>query len=79
MSDFEWPPTLYYYLGAFTIFIMTVMANAGGIGGGGPTIPFIAIFFSLSIKESVPIANVSSIVSAFIRYIINFGQRHPTR
>lgn len=68
-----------YYAGAIIIFIISVMANAGGIGGGGPTIPFIAIFFAISIKESVPIANISSTVSALIRFIINFYSKHPTR
>lgn len=61
-----------YWLGILCIFFITVMGNAGGISGGGSTIPFMAICFCLSVKECVPIANVSSLVSPLIRFTINY-------
>jgi hypothetical protein len=49
-----------------------ILANAGGIGGGGLTIPFMMIFFALNIKECVPLANYAGLVSPVIRLILNF-------
>jgi uncharacterized membrane protein YfcA len=56
---------------------MTILANAGGLGGGGIIIPFMMIFFSLPIKECVPLANFFGLIASFTRFVLNFKQRHP--
>ena len=60
------------YFGIIGISLMTTLANAGGLGGGGIMIPFMMIFFSLPIKECVPLANFFGFVASFIRFVLNF-------
>lgn len=79
LTPFTFPITGLEIVGVITVFLVTVLANAGGIGGGGLNIPFMSIFLGLSIKECVPIANFSGFIAPFIRFILNFKQRHPTR
>ena len=78
-TDLENPLSWMNMTGVTLVFIITVLANAGGIGGGGLTIPIMMIFFQLNIKECVPIANFTGFLSAFIRFFLNFNQKHPTR
>jgi uncharacterized membrane protein YfcA len=56
---------------------MGFLSNAGGLGGGGILIPFLLIFFKLSIFESVPIANLFGLIASLTRFLINFRQMHP--
>lgn len=65
------------WVGAFVLFVMGFLSNAGGLGGGGILIPFVLIFFKLSIFESVPIANLFGLIASLTRFIINFKQLHP--
>lgn len=67
------------YLGILVCSIMTLLANAGGLGGGGIIIPFMMIFFYLPIKECVPIANFFGFAAAFIRFCLNFKMKHPNK
>jgi uncharacterized membrane protein YfcA len=58
---------------------MNMLANAGGIGGGGIMIPFMMIFLGLPIQECIPLANSFALISAVTRFLINFKQTHPYR
>lgn len=67
-----WPPTMFANLGMFILSIVSILGNAGGIGGAGVNIPMMMIFFGLTIKECVPIANIFGLGAALVRFIINF-------
>lgn len=66
-------------LGIAVISIMTILSNAGGLGASGITIPFLMIFFGMPIKECVPLGNFFGFLSAFIRFALNFKQKHPRK
>lgn len=56
---------------------MSILANAGGIGGGGVMTPFVMIFFNLSIYECLPIANLFGLIASITRFVMNYRQKHP--
>lgn len=66
-------------MGVILISAMNMLANAGGIGGGGIMIPFMMIFFNLPIAECIPLANSFALISSITRFVINFSQMHPYR
>ena len=55
------------------------MANACGVGGGGIVIPFLMIFFSIPIKECVPIVNFFGFIAGLTRFILNYKMKHPKK
>lgn len=65
--------------GIFLISVMNMLANAGGIGGGGIMIPFIMIFLGLPISECIPLTNSFALISSITRFVINYQQNHPFR
>ena len=71
------PPTIMDILGVLVLLIMVILANAGGLGGGGILIPFMMLFFKLSIFECVPLANVFGLLASLTRFIVNYKQKHP--
>jgi uncharacterized membrane protein YfcA len=62
----------------FTIFIF-IFANAGGLAGGGTTLPCIMIFFRFDFKRAVALSNVTICISSLMRYLINAKYTHPTK
>ena len=78
-TDFPSPPTFLDLAGFVALSFMIILANAGGIGGGGLCIPFMMIFFRLPIFECVPLANFFGLIAAATRFILNFRQKHPTK
>ena len=77
MKDFEFPPPPLEFVGIVVHFLMTLFATAGGLGGGGILIPFMMIFFNLSLFECVPLANFFGLIAGLTRFLINFKQFHP--
>ena len=79
MHKLTFPLPFMVWAGFVMIFVILVLANAGGIGGGGILNTFILIFFSLPIKEVVPLGNTLGLTAALVRFILNRNQRHPTK
>lgn len=79
MKTLELPPSLIEVIGVLALMCMTILANAGGLGGGGTLTPFMMIFLKLSIFECVPLANVFGMIAAATRFIVNFKQKHPNK
>ena len=77
LSPLPIPPTLMDITGVILIMSLTVLANAGGLGGGGTLTPFMMIFLKLNIFECVPLANVFGLIAATTRFIVNYRQKHP--
>ncbi|TNV79501.1 hypothetical protein FGO68_gene11049 [Halteria grandinella] len=66
-------------IGVVLISLMNMLANAGGIGGGGIMIPFMMIFLKLPIEVCIPLANSFALISSITRFVINYNQPHPYR
>ena len=75
----KWPPTIYDWLGVLILFILTFIANVGGLGGGGLFMPLLLIQFKLSIYECIPLVNVFGFISPVVRFITNFKHMHPNK
>jgi uncharacterized membrane protein YfcA len=56
-----------------------LLANVGGIGGGGIAIPMCMYFFSFDMKASIAISSFSIMSATVGRYIFNFNDRHPEK
>lgn len=56
-----------------------LLANVGGIGGGGVAIPLAMTFFNLSMKPAVAISSFSIMMSTLARFFFNFDERHPEK
>ncbi len=65
--------------GIVLIFVMNVLANAGGIGGGGIMTPFMMLFMNLPITECIPLSNSFALISAITRFVLNYQLTHPYR
>ena len=72
--DLTFPLNTMEWTGISLIAIMNMLANAGGIGGGGIMTPFMMIFLSLPIKECIPLANSFALISAIARFFVNYNQ-----
>ena len=61
------------------MFLLITLSSAGGLSGGGVTIPIMLIFFNMQMKEAVPISAFIAVCSTILRFVMNFKQRHPTK
>ena len=68
-ADISWIETSGYLL----IILMNMLANAGGLGGGGIVIPFMMIFLKLPIDECIPLANSFALISSITRFVLNYN------
>jgi hypothetical protein len=67
------------WVGTFVFVVFMMVANVGGIGGGGVAIPLVMTFFNLSMKPAVAIASFSIMMSTIARFLFNFKERHPDK
>ena len=59
--------------GLVVIALMNMMANAGGLGGGGIMTPVMMMFLGLPIEECIPLANAFALISGITRFVINYN------
>lgn len=64
-------------IGLLLLFTLVCLSNAGGLSGGGVTIPIMLIFFDMDMKVAVPVSAFIAVCSTVLRFIINFNQLHP--
>lgn len=67
------------YAGCFVTIFIFIFANAGGLAGGGTSLPCIMIFFRFDFKQAVALSNVTIFISSLMRYLINAKYTHPTK
>ena len=65
------------WTGVFLLVALVTLSNAGGLSGGGVTIPIMLMFFDMEMKVAVPVSAFIAVSSTVLRFIINFNQRHP--
>ncbi len=71
------PMTTLETFGVGVVFAMSMLSNAGGVGGGAVLVPITMLFFDFGIKEAVPISTALVFISALVRFIGNMPERHP--
>ena len=67
------------FAGIFVLSALIGMANVGGIGGGGMTVPLVAICWGFSTKQSIAISGCTIFIGAIVRYFYSYGKKHPEK
>lgn len=68
----EWAGTI-----LFALFML--LANVGGIGGGGIAIPMCMYFFGFDTKPAIAVSSFSIMWSTIGRFFYNFNEKHPEK
>lgn len=64
-------------LGIFVLTSLTVLANVGGIGGGGIIIPVTMTMFGFSTKEAIALSSALILAGSLARFAMQVNERHP--
>jgi len=64
-------------IGAILMFTLIAISNAGGLSGAGSNIPIMLIFFSMNMKEAVPISGFVAVVATVMRFVLGYSKKHP--
>ena len=67
------------FVGCFFCILIVLIANAGGLGGGGVVIPVGIAFFRFDTRESIAMSNASVFISSVVRFILILSKRHPLK
>ena len=72
MEDWE-------FAGVLVLTGILALCNAAGIGGGGIIVPIGIILFKFDTTHAIALSNFNIFISSILRYVMNFGDRHPER
>lgn len=64
-------------VGYIALFLVCIMASAGGAGGGGVFVPCLLLFFRKDFEEAVILSQIIVLGNSFSQTFLNFGKRHP--
>lgn len=67
------------FVGIFVLSALIGMANVGGIGGGGMTVPLVAICWGFSTKQSIAISGCTIFIGAIVRFFYSYDKKHPEK
>jgi len=59
------------------MFVVSFLAGAPGIGGGGINVPMLMILSQFDIKEAVPLSHIAVMGNAMSQLAMNTPKRHP--
>ncbi len=65
------------YIGSLLVVVMMFIANSGGSAVGGVITPIVTMFFGYDVKMGIAISNFTVVFSGWLRYGLNFKNRHP--
>lgn len=63
-------------IGVIVIILISMFANAGGLGAGAVMIPVYMIFYSFSATDSVPLSKITIFAGAIVNLILSWNTRH---
>jgi uncharacterized membrane protein YfcA len=66
-------------LGIFVLTTLTVLANVGGIGGGGIIIPVTMAMFGFSTKEAIALSGALILAGSLARFAMQVNEKHPQK
>lgn len=75
VTPFENP--VMHTIGSILMFVLIALSNAGGLSGAGSNIPIMLIFFTMDMKEAVPISGFVAVVATVMRFVLGFSTKHP--
>jgi uncharacterized membrane protein YfcA len=61
------------------VIFVIVIANIGGLGGGGIVLPVSMLFFQFDAKNAISLSNFSVCISSGLVYLINANKPHPLK
>jgi uncharacterized membrane protein YfcA len=67
------------FIGVFVLSALIGMANVGGIGGGGITVPLVAICWGFTTKQSIAISGATIFLGAIVRFFYSIDKKHPEK
>ena len=67
---FAFPMLSIEFVGCFFAIFIVMIANSGGLGGGGVIIPVGIAFFNFDTRESIALSNVSVFISSVVRFFV---------
>ena len=70
------PLEMIEYIGSALMTFISIIANAGGVGGSSITISILLLMFNFSAYEAIPLAQVFVFSGVFTTIIIIFNKRH---
>ena len=59
--------------------MLIALCNVAGIGGGGINVSVWIILLGLTAKQSLAISSFCIFTGAFVRFLLNFKEKHPFR
>jgi len=65
------------FFGLFILSALIGLANVSGIGGGGITVPLVALCWGFTTKESIAISGATIFWGSILRFFWNINKRHP--
>ncbi|EEH56220.1 uncharacterized protein MICPUCDRAFT_58567 [Micromonas pusilla CCMP1545] len=76
-TSLDWDATI--AIASVACFFVSILANAGGVGGGGVFVPLLMLVVGLSGKWAIPVSNCMILAGAIPATFFNLMKRHPTR
>jgi uncharacterized membrane protein YfcA len=73
------PLTINDYIGNITLLLISAVANAGGIGGGGLVVPILMVVLNFYTHEAIPLSKLMIFAGALTSYFLGFKVKHPFR
>jgi uncharacterized membrane protein YfcA len=67
------------FWGMLMVILVLIIANMGGLGGGGIVLPVMMLFFKFDAKNSIALSNMSIFVASTIIYFLNAHKSHPLK
>lgn len=67
------------FVGLFVLSALVGLANVSGIGGGGITVPLVAICWGFSTKEAIAISGATIFWGSIVRFAYSSGKKHPEK
>lgn len=67
------------FWGLFVLSALVGMANVGGIGGGGITVPLVAICWGFSTREAIALSGATIFWGSIVRFFWSLDKKHPEK
>jgi uncharacterized membrane protein YfcA len=65
--------------GIFLLSALVGMANIAGVGGGGITVPLVAMCWGFTTKEAIAISGLTIFTGAVMRFYYSINKKHPEK
>lgn len=67
------------FWGLILLSALVGMANVGGIGGGGITVPLVAICWGFPTREAIALSGATIFLGSIVRFVWSRNNKHPEK